>query len=402
MHDKSRRLTLLLACLAMLGPFATDTYFPSFPAMSQQFGVGALGMQQTLSVYLFAYSVMSLFWGTLSDSIGRRPTVLSALCLFCVGSVGCALSNRLSVLLGFRVLQGLSAGAGVVVGQAIVRDSFSGAAAQRLIANIMMVFGVAPAVAPILGGWLQVGFGWRASFAFMAIFSLTLIVACAGSLSETLAPSSRRPLHLPAIMMSYGSAIAHPHFLPRCLAMGFAFGGFALYIAAAADFVIRVLKLPQTAFGWLFLPLIGGLVIGSSVSGRLAHRFSSGAMIRLGFAVMTAAAAVNLIYTFAFSATVPWAVLPIMAYTFGLALAVPGMSMMTLGIFPDMRGLAASLQNFLQMLIFAIISGVVAPALFGSAFKLAAGASAGPLLAALCWLLGTRRERPRVSEAGRR
>jgi DHA1 family bicyclomycin/chloramphenicol resistance-like MFS transporter len=167
--------------------------------------------------------------------------------------------------------------------------------------------------------------------------------------------------------------------------MGCAFGGFALYISAAPDFVIQILKLPPTAFGWLFLPLIGGLVLGSSVSGRLAHRMNSSAMIKLGFAVMAVAAAVNLIYTFSFTAAVPWAVLPIMVYTFGLALAVPGMSMMTLGIFPETRGLAASLQNFLQMLIFAAMAGALAPALFGSAFKLAAGASAGLLLAAVFW-----------------
>jgi MFS transporter, DHA1 family, multidrug resistance protein len=184
------------------------------------------------------------------------------------------------------------------------------------------------------------------------------------------------------------------------VAMGCAFGGFALYISAAADFVIRILKLPPTAFGWLFLPLIGGMVLGSSVSGGLAARFSSNAMIRVGFGVMAAAASVNLIYTFSFSAAVPWAVLPIMIYTFGLALAVPGMTMMTLGIFPEMRGLAASLQNFLQMLIFAVISGLVAPALFGSAFKLAAGASIGLLLAAIFWSLGTRRATVAAAASG--
>lgn len=400
MHDKSLRLTLLLGGLAMLGPFATDTYFPSFPAISREFDVGALGMQQTLSAYLFAYSIMSLLWGTLSDSLGRRPIVLFALGLFCIGSVGCAVSGRLSVLLGFRVLQGLSAGAGMVVGQAVVRDWFSGADAQRLIASIMMVFGLAPALAPIMGGWLQVVFGWRASFIFMAIFSVSLIVACMWALPESLAPASRRPLHLPAIMRSYICAIVHPHFLLRCLALGCAFGGFALYIAAAADFVIRILRLPQTAFGWLFLPLIGGLVLGSSVSSRLAYRLSSRAMIRMGFGIMAGAASVNLVYSFFLNPIVPWAVLPIMLYTFGLALAVPSMSMMTLGIFPDMRGLAASLQNFLQMLIFAVISGAVAPALFGSAFKLAAGASAALLLAAIFWSLGTRRETVPVPAAG--
>jgi len=400
MGGDRRRLTFLLGGLAMLGPFATDTYFPSFPAIERDFSVSAVGMQQTLSAYLFAYSLMSLFWGTLSDSLGRRPVVIFALGVFCAGSLGCALSGRLSMLLGFRVLQGLSAGAGVVVGQAIVRDRFSGADAQRLIANIMLVFGLAPALAPIVGGWLQVTFGWRANFAFMAVFSIVLIAACTWGLPESLALASRRPLHLRAILRRYRSAVVHPHFLLRCGALACAFGGFALYISAAADFVIHILKLPQTAFGWLFIPMIGGLVLGSTVSGRLAHRVRPRTMIRAGFTIMAAATTANLTYTYFSTATVPGAVLPIMAYTFGLAIAVPSMSLMTLGLFPDMRGLAASLQNFLQMLAFAVISGALAPALFGSAFKLAAGAAGGLLLATLFWSLGTRDEIVPAAAAG--
>jgi DHA1 family bicyclomycin/chloramphenicol resistance-like MFS transporter len=385
-------LAILLGALAMLGPFATDTYLPSFPAISHDFGVGEAEVQQTLSIYLFAYALMSLFWGTLSDSLGRRPIILMSLSLFFIGSVGGALSQGLPALLGFRALQGLSAGAGMVVGRAMVRDRLTGTEAQRLIAQIMMIFGLAPAVAPIFGGWLQSAYGWRSSFVFMALFSLTLILACRGLLSESLAPQGRQPLCLATVMRNYLTAIAHPHFLLRCLAIGCVFAGFGLYIASAADFVIVVLKLPATAFGWLFLPLIGGLVAGSMVSSRIAHRLSATAMVRAGFVIMSAATAGNCVYTYCFIAAVPWAVLPILVYTFGLALCTPSMSVMALDIFPSMRGLAASLQNFTQMLIFALMSGVVAPMLFGSALKLACAVALGVCMAAIVWRISLRSE----------
>jgi DHA1 family bicyclomycin/chloramphenicol resistance-like MFS transporter len=387
-------LTLLLGALAMLGPFATDTYLPSFPSIARDFGVGDLEVQQTLSVYLCGYALMSLFWGTLSDSLGRRPIVLIALSLFLAGSLGAAWSHGLPMLLGFRGMQGLSAGAGMVVGQAIVRDRLTGAAAQRLIAQIMMVFGLAPALAPIIGGWLQVSFGWRASFFFMALFTLLLLISCAWALPESLPAAHRQPLRVATVMGNYRTAILHPLFMLRCFAIGCVFSGLALYISSAADFVLRILKLPPTSFAWLFLPLIGGLVSGSSMSGRLAHRVSGSRLIAAGFSVMTVAVAANLAYTYWCIPAVPWAVLPVFGYTFGLALCVPSMSLATLDIFPQLRGMAASLQNCLQMSIFAFMSGVVAPALFGSAFKLACGVTVGLVLGAVSWRIAARRAEP--------
>jgi DHA1 family bicyclomycin/chloramphenicol resistance-like MFS transporter len=382
-------LTLILAGLAMIGPFANDTYLPSFPALSEHFGVSQVLVQQTLSVYLFAYALMTLVYGTLSDSFGRRPVILGSLVLFTAASVGAALADTFSHLLLMRALQGLSAGAGMVVGQAVVRDRLQGAEAQRMIAHIMMVFGIAPAIAPVIGGWLQVGFGWRAPFAFMAIITLVLLVLCGRWLPESLAPQARHPFRLRPIASNYLNALRHRAFVLRSVAIGALFGSFALYVAAAANFVMDILHLPATAFGWLFMPMIGGFVVGSALSARWAQRHSGTAMVRLGFIIMTVGALANVAYNYLFVAAVPWAVLPIFVYTFGLALVLPVMSMMTLGIFPTMRGLAASLQNFIQMLMFAVVSAFVAPLLFDSAFKLAAGMAMGMVVSMVCWRLAT-------------
>lgn len=373
-------LTLVLGGLAMLGPFATDTYLPSFPSIAAHYGVGDVAVQQTLSIYLFGYAVMNLFYGPLSDALGRRPVILASLLLFTLASIGAALSPSLNWLLVFRLLQGISAGAGMVVGQAIVRDLLNGAPAQRMMSHIMMVFGVAPAIAPIIGGHLNVYLGWQANFSLLCVIGLLLIGLTLLWLPESLPRSERHTLHPTRLLHSYRHALTFRPYMLGVLSAGFAFSGFALYISSAAHFVMDVLHLPETAFGWLFVPMIGGMVVGSGLGGRLAHRLPAHTLLALGMGLMTLAALANLGYCALYPATVPWAVLPIFVYTFGVALVMPVLSVAAQGLLPTMRGLAASVQNFVQMLIFALISGFVAPVLFGSALHLAAGLVVGVAL----------------------
>ena len=192
-----RGLVLLIAALAMIGPFAIDTFFPAFPAIAAEFAASPVAMQQTLSLYLVAYGLMALAHGALSDALGRRPVIIVSLSVFTLASVGCALAQSMDQLLALRFLQGLSAGAGVIVGRAIVRDCFEGARAQRVMSTTSMLFGIAPAIAPIIGGWLLY-FGWRASFWFLAAFSLALTSSvstmltsiCSSTRSTSAAPAA--------------------------------------------------------------------------------------------------------------------------------------------------------------------------------------------------------------------
>ncbi|MDH2435533.1 multidrug effflux MFS transporter [Pokkaliibacter sp. MBI-7] len=378
-------LTLVLAGLTMIGPFATDTFLPSFPAIANQFSISMTQVQQSLSVYLLAFSAMSLFYGTLSDSFGRRPVILGSLILFTLASVGAALSPSFEWLLVCRVLQGLSAGGGLVISFAITRDRFSGAEAQKLMSHIMMVFGLAPAVAPIAGGFLQQHFGWQSGFYFMALIGALLLLSSVIWLQESLPEAARTPFHPTTLTRNYLTALTHPQFLFRALAYSAAFGGMAIYISAAASFVMDILHKPETAFAWLFVPMIGGMILGSATNARLAHRVSSNSLLALGLGAMAVATLANVTYNRFFAAELPWVVLPIMLYTFGLGLALPIMSMKTLDIFPSLRGLSSSLLNFFQMLVFSLISGIVVPLVFSSALLIACAMLGCMLVALLCW-----------------
>ena len=177
-----RRLALILGALAMIGPFSIDTIFPAFAVMEKALHVDKVAMQQTISMYLLGYAAMSLFHGPLSDSLGRKPVILAGIAVFTLASIGCALSTSMTQMLIFRIVQGLSAGVGLIVGRAIVRDALDGDDAQRLMSNISMIFGVAPAIAPIIGGWILGWSNWQAIFWFLSAFGLIVLLSAAFTL----------------------------------------------------------------------------------------------------------------------------------------------------------------------------------------------------------------------------
>ncbi|MEO5712642.1 MAG: MFS transporter, partial [Luteolibacter sp.] len=307
------------------------------------------------------------------------------------GSVAAMCAPSFYWLLGFRALQGLSAGAGSVVGRAVIRDLFPGQMGQKVMSYVTMVFSLAPAVAPVVGGWLQVCYGWRAVFAFLSLASLAMWIAAWKVLPESLAVENRAPLHLRSMIRGYWRVASHGDFLLQSLGIGLGFAGFSLYISTGSDFVMHVLHLPETAFAWLFIPIIIGMSAGSALSARLAMKFPPTRLIWIAYCVMATATIANLLYANLCTPSIPWAVLPGMVYMFGLALGSPAMTLRTMDLFPAARGLAASLQGFVQMLLFALMSAIVAPLVLGDIRKLALSVAIGWALSVLCWRLGTRK-----------
>lgn len=382
----TRRMAILLGGLAMFGPFSIDTIFPAFPQMAAQLGADKIAMQQTISVYLLAYALMSIVHGPLSDAIGRRRVILGGLLVFTLASVGCALSFDLKTLLFFRALQGLSAGVGLIVGRAAIRDLYQGDDAQRLMSQVSMIFGIAPAIAPIVGGWILGWGAWPVIFWFLAGFSVLLLLSTALWLPETHPREARVALAPRRMLRDYVYIFLNPRFQRLAAASSLTFAGLFLYIASAPDFVMELLQLNERQFGWLFIPTIGGMTLGAYVSGRAAGRISGVRQVGIGFACCGVAALGNVGYNaWVTTMTLPWAVLPIAVAAFGVALIFPIITLAILDMYPRQRGSSSSLQAFTSLVLNALVAGVLSPLLSHHGLHLALAAAFFTLSGWLFW-----------------
>lgn len=371
--SSERSIAILLASLSALGPFSIDTYLPSFPEIAAKLGASQLEVQQTLSVYLLSFALMTLWHGAISDRFGRRRVILASLGLFGLASAGCTFATSIEQLWFWRAMQGITAGAGIVISRAIVRDLYDGAAAQRLMAKITMMFALAPAIAPVIGGWLQTFFGWRSVFAFLVLCTVALWLACWKLLPETLPVEKRRSLQPAYLGKTYWKVLSSKAFLLVCAALSLNFSGFFIYVLSAPVFLMRHLGVPETGFLWLFGPAMGGLVSGSWLAGRLAGKISIKRTLIIAYLVMATAGLFNLGLNLALPPALPWSVMPLFVYTCGMSLAMPSLTLMALDPFAGERGLAASCQTFFQSGFNSLAAALIAPALWGSTLTLALG-----------------------------
>ncbi len=356
------RFAAILAALSALGPFSIDAYLPAFAGIQASLGATSLEIQQTLSAYLFAFGLMFLFHGALSDSFGRRKVILVALVVYTLASLGAALAPSVQMLIVWRVVQGLSVGAGMVVGRAMIRDLFGAEDAQRLMSLVTLFFGLAPAVAPVIGGFLFASLGWRAIFWFLTAVGAVLVVVGWVRLPETLPESGRQPFHPVALIKGYEEVGIHMRFLLLSLCVGFNFNAFFLYIVSAPVFLGEHLNLGPQQYAWLFLPCILGIMFGAQLSGRAAGRYLPAQTVKRAYMFMAAAALGNLVYAFTLPPSLPWAIIPIAVFGIGFAMAMPSISLITLDLFPTRRGMAASLQGFVSGMVNVVTAGVISPA----------------------------------------
>jgi len=379
-------LAVLLAMLGMLGPFSIDTYIPAFSGIATSLGATPVEMQQTLSAYLFGFAFMSLFHGALSDSVGRRPVVLWGLAAFTLASMGCALSQSIGQLVFFRAVQGLTTGAGIVVSRAVVRDMFAPAQAQKVMSQITIYFGVAPAVAPMLGGIFFVHWGWHSVFWFLTGIGVLLWVANYRLLPETLHMTQRQPLKVSNLLQGYLQLGKDPRFFLLALASGIPFNGLFLYVLAAPAFLGDLLGLAPTQFYWFFVLTISGIMGGAWVSGRMAGQLAPKRQIRHGFVIMLSIAFINLLANTFFVANAAWAMIPVAIFAFGWALMVPVVTLLVLDLHPERRGMASSLQAFIGSTANGLVAGLIAPLVMHSTVALAAASLLMMTVGLLAWM----------------
>lgn len=374
----------LLAFVSSIGPFAANAYVPAFDEIGQHYGVGLVTVQQTLSIYLAAFACTSLLIGAASDAFGRKAVLALSMTVFAVSSLGLLFADSMEAFFIWRFVMGMAAAAGPVVTQAIVRDRWSGGDAAKIIALIAVIFGLAPALAPVVGGELTVHLGWRSIFIFLA-------VACV--LKESL-PSERRVSFRPwATLLRYGEVLKVPAFTSGVVAHGFIFLGLIVYSAGAADFVLNVMGLGVDEFGWLMIPMVVAGMTGSWACSHLLAMFGQNRLLFGGVGFLAASGLFGVVFDHGPFAVFPWVLLAPVVYNFAAAAVRPALNVMNLDYFPKSRGLAASVQQFFQTGAFAVSSALLIPIVLGEAWKYAA-VMLGSGLIALVLLLVVRRTRP--------
>lgn len=363
-------LVYALAGLAALAPFAIDTYLPAFHIMGMALGGSDVEIQQSLTFYLLPYAAMTLWHGAISDSIGRITTIKWGLSIFIFASIGCAFAQNVETLWFFRALQGASGGAGNTIARAMVRDLFKGPEAQRVMATVQMLFGIAPAVAPILGG-LLLGIHWQAIFIFLAIYASISLWAAVAFLPETMPPEKRLKLSARNVISSYKTLFSDAQYTKLVIAVGANFSGFFIYVLASPVFLGKQLGLNTHQYGYLFIPTVIGMILGSYLAKHTAGKYAPNKIIKLAYTWMVLLALINVLVCLMLPTNLITNILPVALFNIGMAMCMPVLSIAALDRHSKIRGTAASGQAFMQMLLSTVSAGIVVPFVWFAPYGLA-------------------------------
>ncbi|WP_427383616.1 multidrug effflux MFS transporter [Janibacter sp. G56] len=376
----------LLAVVTMIGPFTIDTIFPAFEVIGRDLGGDKVELQQLISIYLLSFAAASIVHGPLSDALGRKPVMVGGLLLYAGASVLCALATSMPLLLLARAVQGLFAGAGLIIARTVVRDLYSGPDAQRFMSQMSMVFGIAPAIAPIVGGWLLGWSSWQGIFWVLAVYGVLLAGLVALGLPESHPPQDRTPVRVGPIVRSLWQCTTDVPVLRLAAAAALNFAGLFLYISSAPAIVVDHLGLGERDFGVLFIPIVGAMIVGSWLSGRLAERTPKHTLVMVGFGLSLIGAAFQVAHEAVSSPSLPWTVAAPAFLGIGMALAFPVIMLDLLELRPRQRGTVSSVQSLSNTLLNALVAGVVSPFVSHSMTVLALVAGACTLAAAGLWI----------------
>src|ERR1700734_1849468 len=352
-------LTLLLAMLTALGPLSMDMYLPSLPDIARALDAPIASTQLTISSYLIGFAVGQMIYGPLSDRFGRRPVLLAAVALYLASTLACAAAQSVDLLIAARLLQGISGSGAIVLARAIVRDVYSGVQAARELSLMGSISATAPIVAPMIGGVLQAGFGWRANFICMSVGGLIALLVAGRLLPETLRPDNRAsPLSFFSMMRGYGAVARHRGFLVYLGIITTTYAGLFAWVCGASVVLQGVYGLSAVAFGFTFALGAAGYMLGAMLATRLVLRLGLDRTIGVGVLVITAG---GLSLALAVATGVPglWLVAAMALYLAGVGLAMPQAMAGALTPFPDRAGTAASLMGLVQQAAAAAVAAVV-------------------------------------------
>lgn len=371
-----RFLIVMIAMLVGLGPLTTDMYLPAFSRIQADFHSNSAMVQLTLSMFMIGYACSQLFWGPVSDRIGRWPAIVCGLIILVLASFACAMATSIESLILFRFFQAFGACAGTVVGRAMVRDLHEGAEAARMLAYVSAVMGLAPAIAPFIGGGLAALFGWQSIFYALMGIGMLILGVHYFAIPETLQKRNPAATKIGPMLGNYARLLQAKDYRYYSAISASCFTGFFCFLSSLPFLLNQNLGYDEQEFGLLFLPSVMGYIFGAWLGGRLVMRYGIHCILAAGLVltllsglVMTCGA------TFAQEWTLWGQTLaiigPFFLYTTGMAMVMPQSMAGAAMRWPDMAGTAAALIGFLQM-AFSAIGGTLAMQFFdGTSMPLA-------------------------------
>ena len=368
-RDRRRAETLpaaaLLVALSAIAPLTVDMFLPSLPTMADEFAASESTLQLAVTLFIISFAGSQLVYGPASDRIGRRPALLAGLTLFVAGSLLALSAQSVEVLLAGRVVQGLGGGAGPAIAQAIVLDVYGRQRAARVLSYMAIALPLAPAIAPIFGGFLHEAFGWHSVFVTLAAIGVFLALAYGLGIPETRPRREPGTSGLGGLLRDYRTIFSSRTYLAYAAVMGLMFGGQLVFISSSSFVLQEEFGLSAQWFGFSFGLVALGIMAGATLSSRLVVRLPSHRIVLLGTALAAAASALMLAWVVAAEASGVWSVLvPMFVTAVGLGLTRPAAMAGALVPFPHIAGLASALLGFSQMLIastYNIVYGALVP-----------------------------------------
>ena len=364
-----RLLIILLGGLTAFAPLSVDMYLPSFPQIAAAFAVPHSEIELTVSSFFIGMSVGQLLYGTTMDRFGRKRPLYFGLAVYCLTSLACARAENASFLIAARFLQAFGACAGMVVSRAIVRDLFDYHESARVLSMLMLVFGTAPIVAPVVGGYIARYLGWRAVFYVLTGIGALCLLAVAARLPETRPPNPQ--LRLRSTLGIYGRILRERHFSGFMLAGGIAHAGMFAYITGAPFVFMHVYAVPVERFGWLFSMNAIGYIASSQINRRLLHSFSPDRIMRAGLLLLAVSG-----FALILCANIDlgfWGILiPLFCYVASLGVSTPNAIAAAMSKHGSHAGAASALVGTIQFMLGATASAMVSHLNNGTPMTLAA------------------------------
>lgn len=363
-------IALVLGSISALGPLAIDMYLPGLPQMVADLGTDEGTIQYSLMVFFAGLTLGQLFYGPLSDRFGRKPLTYFGLGLFTLGSVGSALAGSVESLLAFRALQGLGGSIGMVIAMAVIRDLYTGYAAGRMMALVLMVLGISPVVAPLAGSALLAVAGWRGIFVALAVIGLLFMVFVAVALPETRSPELRAQSRPSQALNAYAGLVSNSKFIPFVLVSAIMQAGFFAYISGSAFVFMSIHGLSPTQYSLLFALNAVGLIIGNQLSSPATKAWGSAAVAK-GAVLLGAVSGIALL---AMELTGTASLISHSALLFlvvaSVGMIMPVMSVRAMAPFGANAGTAAAMMGAIQFVGAALASGIMGSLANGTAVPL--------------------------------